>query len=120
MKFRKFAVPVAVVAVALGAFATASADTQYMDAPGCVGYGQSAIASGNAYTETVGCSGSSTYIAATVYKTGGGQSYCPINWTWYATDWIWCEYTLGDAASIYTSHRLLYNGNYSNYAVTQD
>jgi hypothetical protein len=107
-------------AVALLAVVAASADTQYMDAAGCVGHGFSELSSGNAYSETVGCSGSSTYIAATAYPIGGGTDYCDINWTWQQSSWIFCPFPFGDEAAIYASHRIQFNGSYSNYAVTQD
>lgn len=107
--------------IAMIAIISASADTQYMDVPGCVGSGSSELqGGGNSYSYTFGCSGSSTLIASTVYLSGGGQEQCPYNWTWQSTYLVPCYWTGGGAASVYSAHRMYYGGTYSSYVYTSD
>jgi hypothetical protein len=120
-RIRRTIVGVSVAMAALLWVVTASADTQYMDLPGCAGSGHSEVQTGgNTYSWTWGCSGSSTLIASTTYFTGGGQEQCPYNWTWQATYLVPCYSQGGGAASVYSTHRMLYNGSYSVYVYTSD
>gem|GEM_PF-4729250 len=103
----------------LAAFGVASADSQYMEVPGCVGSGWTTVyGDTSAGGVTDGCSGSDTLIASTVYLSGGGQAQCPWNWTWGSGD-TYCIYSPG-VASAYGTHRMRYGGSYSNYVYTSD
>jgi hypothetical protein len=90
-----------------------------MDISGCVGKGYSEVyPNTNGLSYTLGCSGSSNLIAATFYPSAGGTYYCPYNWTWYAQELVACGWAAGGLGSIYGTHRMLYNGTYSNYVYT--
>lgn len=115
---RGFALTLTVL-VAMAAATSVSADSQFMEVPGCVGSGSSTLYSDtSALGLSDGCSGSDTLIASTVYVSGGGQYQCPWNWTWGSGD-TYCVYSPG-VASIYGAHRMRYTGNYSNYVYTSD
>ena len=59
----------AALLVTFALIAPASADTQYMDLPGCVGSGSSTIYSDtSALSLTDGCSGAYTYIATRINR----------------------------------------------------
>ena len=109
----------AALLVAFALIVPASADSQYMEVPGCVDSGSSTVyGDTSALGLTDGCSGAYTYIATTVYKSGGTQYQCPFNLTWGYGD-TYCIWNSG-VASIYSTHRMQYSGSYSSYVSTSD